>query len=96
VIIFGAHASGAVEQIEVRAFAPASGIEEDPVCGSGNGCMAAFIRATGQTERFGTSFFASQGMVVGRAGLIRIAIGADRIEVGGISVTCIDGQMRLA
>jgi PhzF family phenazine biosynthesis protein len=96
VIIFGQHAPGAAEQVEVRAFAPASGIDEDPVCGSGNGCMAAFIRATGQVERFGARFVASQGMAVGRAGLIRIAIDTGRIEVGGMSVTCIEGQLRPA
>jgi PhzF family phenazine biosynthesis protein len=94
VLIFGAHATGAAAQVEVRAFAPASGIDEDPVCGSGNGCMAAFIRATGQIESFGARFVASQGMAVGRAGLIRIAIDVDRIEVGGMSVTCVDGQLR--
>ncbi|WP_426175850.1 PhzF family phenazine biosynthesis protein [Massilia sp. TWR1-2-2] len=94
VIIFGAHAPGTAATVEVRAFAPASEIDEDPVCGSGNGCMAAFIRATGQTARFGQRFVASQGMVVGRAGLIRIAIDTDRIEVGGMSVSCIDGNLR--
>jgi PhzF family phenazine biosynthesis protein len=96
VVIFGEYPSGEEARVEVRAFAPASGIDEDPVCGSGNGCMAAFIRASGQTGRFGAGFVASQGMAVGRAGLIRIAIGADRIEVGGMSVTCVDGEMRLA
>jgi PhzF family phenazine biosynthesis protein len=93
VIIFGAHPPGTAATVEVRAFAPASGIDEDPVCGSGNGCMAAFIRATGQTARFGQRFVASQGMVVGRAGLIRIAIDTDRIEVGGMSVSCIEGNL---
>jgi hypothetical protein len=33
-------------------------------------------------------------MVVGRAGMPRIGIDAERIEVGGMSVTCIDGNLR--
>jgi PhzF family phenazine biosynthesis protein len=91
VVIFGKYEPGSAARVEVRAFAPACGIDEDPVCGSGNGCMAAFVRATGQMPHFGERFVASQGKMVGRAGLLRIGINADRIEVGGMSVTCIDG-----
>ena len=64
---------------------------EDPVCGSGNGCVAAFIRHTGQTARLGNEYVASQGAILGRAGLLRLSISEDRIQVGGAAVTCIDG-----
>jgi PhzF family phenazine biosynthesis protein len=93
VVIFGEYEPGASARIEVRAFAPACGVNEDPVCGSGNGCVAAFIRETAQTSRFGSEFVASQGMALGRAGLLRVSVGAERIRVGGMSVTCIDGQL---
>ncbi|HEX9173896.1 MAG TPA: PhzF family phenazine biosynthesis protein [Telluria sp.] len=93
VVIFGAYEAGSPAQIEVRAFAPACGIDEDPVCGSGNGCVAAFISATGQNARFGNEFLAAQGVVLGRAGQVRIAIDGERIQVGGMAVTCIDGQL---
>lgn len=93
VVLFGAYDSGLDALIEIRAFAPLCGIQEDPVCGSGNGCMAAFIRETGQTARFGERFTASQGRVVGRAGQIQLGITPVRIEVGGCAVTCIDGQI---
>jgi PhzF family phenazine biosynthesis protein len=93
VVIFGEHAPGADGRIEVRAFAPAFGVPEDPVCGSGNGCVAAFIRDSGQTSRFGSEFVSSQGRVLGRAGRLRIAIGPERIQVGGMAVTCVDGQL---
>jgi PhzF family phenazine biosynthesis protein len=93
VVIFGEYAPGSKAQIEVRAFVPACGIDEDPVCGSGNGCVAAFIRANQQDAHFGAEFIASQGMVLGRAGQVRIAIDSERIQVGGRSVTCIDGQL---
>lgn len=96
VVIFGEYDEGAPARVEVRAFAPACGIDEDPVCGSGNGCMAVFIRASGQLAHFGSRFVAAQGMVVGRAGMLRIGIDAERIEVGGMSVTCIDGNLRSA
>ena len=63
-MIFGEHEPAAAARIEVRAFARACGVNEDPVCGNGNGCVAAFI-----------------------------AIGSERIRVGGMAVTCIDGQL---
>jgi PhzF family phenazine biosynthesis protein len=93
VVIFGEYEPGASARIEVRAFAPACGVNEDPVCGSGNGCVAAFIRESAQTSRFGNEFVSSQGTPLGRAGLLRVAVGAERIRVGGMSVTCIDGQL---
>lgn len=95
VVVFGEYAPGGAARVEVRAFAPAHGIAEDPVCGSGNGALAAFIRHTGQAGRFGSELVASQGAVVGRAGMIRLAIGAGGIHVGGNAVTCIDGVIRI-
>ncbi len=96
VVIFGPHAAGAPAQVEVRAFAPAHGINEDPVCGSGNGSLAAYLRHTGQPDAFGREFLASQGARVGRAGTIRLSIGDDVIRVGGQAINCIDGTIRLA
>lgn len=94
VVVFGAYGPGHDAQVEVRAFAPLCGIDEDPVCGSGNGCMAVFIRETGQVDRLGPQFMASQGQVVSRAGQLHIEIAPDRIQVGGCAVTCIEGQVR--
>ncbi|THG77182.1 PhzF family phenazine biosynthesis protein [Pseudomonas sp. A-1] len=93
VTIFGAHTAGQPAGIEVRSFAPACGIDEDPVCGSGNGCVAAFIRDSGQVAQFGSQYLAAQGAAIGRTGLLRIAIDAARIQVGGMAVTCIDGRI---
>ncbi|MGE4406132.1 PhzF family phenazine biosynthesis protein [Pseudomonas sp.] len=95
VVIFGEHAEGGPARLEVRAYAPACGVNEDPVCGSGNGAMAAFIRHTGQTGHFGETLLASQGTVVGRAGFIHLSISDDAIRVGGQAVTCIDGSIAL-
>ncbi|NEX63933.1 PhzF family phenazine biosynthesis protein [Noviherbaspirillum galbum] len=95
VVVFGEHAPGTHAGIEVRAFAPAHGIDEDPVCGSGNGCVAAYIRHTGQVSRFGSEFLATQGAAVGRAGTLRLAISGERIRVGGNAVTCVDGTLGL-
>jgi len=93
VVIFGKHDAGAHAQIEVRAFAPAHGVNEDPVCGSGNGGVAAYLRHTGQTSDVGNAFLATQGAAVGRAGLVRLAISEDAIRVGGQAITCVSGEL---
>ena len=93
VTIFGEYPAGAPARIEVRAFAPAHGVTEDPVCGSGNGAVGAFIRHTGQITHFGGEFLSSQGTILGRAGLLRVSVSEQGIHVGGGAVTCIDGQL---
>lgn len=96
VVIFGSYPPGEVAQIEVRAFAPTCGVNEDPVCGSGNGCVALFVKETGQIDSIGVNYLASQGQVVGRSGLIELGIGPHGIRVGGSAVTCIEGTVRVS
>lgn len=93
VVVFGASDDAGQEKIEMRAFAPAHGINEDPVCGSGAGCVGAFIRHTHQVDRFGADFLAAQGDVVGRAGRLRLIVNDQAIQVGGNAITCIDGSL---
>ena len=95
VVIFGEHEAEAAAKIEIRAFAPAHGIEEDPVCGSGTGCVGAFIRHSGQIAHFGSKFLAAQGAVLGRAGVSRLALSEQTIQVGGNAVTCVDGTIAI-
>ncbi len=80
--------------IIVRSYAPLDGIAEDPVCGSGNGSVAAYRLETGSVSR-GQSYVASQGREIGRDGIIRVCISDDGIYIGGNSVTCIDGLVTL-
>jgi PhzF family phenazine biosynthesis protein len=81
--------------IHVRSFAPAHGIAEDPVCGSGNISVAAYLRETGLLEQFGPAYTARQGMQVGRDGKVEVRVSADAIRIGGDAVTCVDGTLRL-
>jgi len=83
------------EPIHVRSFAPAHGIPEDPVCGSGNISVAAFLRETGLLTEFGSSYTARQGMQVGRDGRVAVRVTPDAIEIGGEAVTCVDGRLRV-
>lgn len=81
-------------RVVVRSFAPGDDIAEDPVCGSGNGAVAAFRLRAGQIGA-GDSYVASQGRQVGRDGLISIRIEGEDIHVGGQCVTCITGTVTL-
>ncbi|NUP45665.1 MAG: PhzF family phenazine biosynthesis protein [Streptomyces sp.] len=70
-----------------RVFAPAVGIDEDPVTGSAHTALAPFWSARlGRTEL--TGFQASA-----RGGLVRTALRGDRTLLTGTAVTVIDGEL---
>ena len=82
------------DRVVVRSFAPGDGIPEDPVCGSGNGAVAAYRLAAGQIGD-GSAYRASQGRQLGRDGWIEIRIDGTDIHVGGQCVTCVQGEVQL-
>jgi PhzF family phenazine biosynthesis protein len=93
--VFGRYPRGDVA-IEVRSFAPSCGVEEDPVCGSGNASVAAFQWARGLLATGGVAYAAAQGRCVGRDGRVQVQVGADgQVRVGGSCVTCVDGRLVL-
>jgi PhzF family phenazine biosynthesis protein len=95
VTVFGRTGS-ADTPVHVRSFAPSHGIPEDPVCGSGNISVAAFLRETGLLAEIGPRYTARQGMQVGRDGRVAVRVSDTAIEIGGEAVTCVDGTLRLA
>ncbi|GAB2571867.1 PhzF family phenazine biosynthesis protein [Gracilibacillus alcaliphilus] len=93
VTVFGATTSNADPAFEVRSFAPSEGVPEDPVCGSGNGCVATVVRKLGLIH--GSRYTAGQGYCVGRNGRVEVRFEPDgKILLGGNIVTCIEGQLR--
>ena len=76
--------------IHVRSFAPAQGVPEDPVCGSGNLSVGFYVGT-----RFGKSYVARQGMQLGRDGFVSVRIEKNSVWIGGKSVTCVEGSLRL-
>ena len=94
VTIFGSADDG-IAALHVRAFAPGDGIPEDPVCGSGNAAVGAYLRHTGALGRYGSSYTARQGMNLGRDGRIAVRISDNGVEIGGHAVTTIDGSINV-
>ena len=82
--------------VYVRSFAPVEGIPEDPVCGSGNISVGAYLQHKGLLERTGHSYTANQGLELGRDGYVFVQTEPDSgiIRIGGHAVTCIDGYLR--
>jgi PhzF family phenazine biosynthesis protein len=90
--VFGLYPGGVSTDLEVRSFAPGDGIPEDPVCGSGNGCVAALIRRDGVLEA--RTYVASQGRCLGRDGQVTVQFDASTIWLGGHAVTCVEGFLQ--
>ncbi len=79
--------------LEVRAFAAPSGIDEDPVTGSLNASLAQWLIADGlMPERY----LAAQGTCLERAGRVHIERDASgQVWIGGAVVSCIEGYVTL-
>ncbi len=93
ICLYGAYCEGAEADIEVRSFAPSCGVNEDPVCGSGNGSVAAFMRYHKVAVIDNKIVHSSQGKRLGRLGSLRLSHSNGKIFVGGSAVTCINGTI---
>lgn len=91
--VVGPYPSGHECQFEVRAFFPGNaGLTEDPVTGSLNAALAQWLMGTGLA---GDRYVAAQGTALGRAGRVYVQRDEADIWVGGESVTCMSGTVRL-
>ncbi|WP_091740475.1 PhzF family phenazine biosynthesis protein [Phenylobacterium immobile] len=90
ITVSGAGADG----VEVRSFAPSSGVNEDPVCGSGNGSVAVYRFRRGLLPAQGGAYVAAQGQRVGRAGRVDVTVGPEgAVTIGGACVTVVEGRL---
>ncbi|MCC6861086.1 MAG: PhzF family phenazine biosynthesis protein [Bryobacterales bacterium] len=86
-IIVTARADGPEYDFVSRFFAPASGINEDPVTGSAHCCLAPYW-----SERLGkTSLTAWQASK--RGGMLRLRVEGDRVRIAGQAVTVLRGEL---
>jgi predicted PhzF superfamily epimerase YddE/YHI9 len=84
-----ATAPGETTDVVSRAFAPAKGVNEDPVTGSAHAVIASYW-----AKRLGrNSFTAYQASA--RGGALFCELAGDRVILGGNCVTVIEGRFRL-
>ncbi|HGH4624790.1 TPA: PhzF family phenazine biosynthesis protein [Enterobacter hormaechei] len=95
--VFAERGDGGPVRIRVRTFAPGEGVPEDPVCGSGNGSVAAFIARHKHPDDATGSYLAEQGIEIGRDGEIHASWkrngNALRIRIGGEAAVAASGQL---
>lgn len=70
-----------------RFFAPACGIEEDPVTGSAHCCLGPFWQHKTGRDTF-TAYQASK-----RGGYIRVHVRGERTRIAGKAITVLDGEL---
>ena len=95
VAVFAAE-PGADHALVTRAFCPADApdLPEDPVTGSANALIAAWLQQHGQLPNADGNYVASQGREVGRDGRVQISIDAQgSVWIGGQVQAVIDGQV---
>ena len=90
--VVGPHPAGSECQFEVRFFAAASGINEDPVTGSLNAKIAQWLI---DSDRAPTRYVAAQGTAMGRAGRVHVQRDAQGTWIGGDVAECIAGSVLL-
>ena len=83
--------------VHIRCFAPAAGVPEDPVTGSANAALPAYLVHHGLLDRTGREYVATQATEMGRDGRVpvRVLDESGRAEIGGQAVTVIEGEIRL-
>ncbi|NYZ63688.1 PhzF family phenazine biosynthesis protein [Luteimonas deserti] len=93
VAIFGRAGVGD-HALAVRAFCPADGIPEDPVTGSANAAIAAWLHAEDRLGDIGRRWVASQGRELGRDGRVRVEVDNDGdVWIGGQVQAVIRGTL---
>ena len=86
---------GAGLRVHIRCFAPAFGVNEDPVTGSANAALPTYLAQAGQLGSVGREYESTQGTELGRDGRVYVRVLDDqgRAEIGGHAVTVIEGEI---
>ncbi len=81
-------------QLVVRAFCPADNIPEDPVTGSANAAIAAYLHQCGALAAIGNPYTASQGRELGRNGFVQVRVDDEgEVWIGGKTQTVVSGSL---
>jgi len=77
--------------IHARCFAPLYGVNEDPVTGTANGALGAYLKRQGLLAS--SVYISEQGYEVGRAGVISVDVSEDAIKIGGTAFIAVQGEI---
>ena len=82
----------------IRSIAPFCGVAEDPVCGTGNGCVASYIVHHKLIEGNKLSLIGEQGNFVNRPGRVYVEIQNNNgditdVKIGGEATTVLEGEI---
>ncbi|MDQ7094800.1 PhzF family isomerase [Desulfosporosinus sp. PR] len=85
-----------------RMFAPAIGVNEDPVTGNANGPLGVYLVEHGLVKHNGSvfSFKAEQGAAIGRSGIVEVTVKLnngrpEQVRVGGKAVVVYKTEIRI-
>lgn len=99
VTAFAEKRDGGPVRLRLRTFAPGEGVPEDPVCGSGNGSVCAFLARHRHADVAAGGYIAEQGIEIGRDGEVHASWRRDgealRIMIAGDAATVASGQLHL-
>lgn len=90
--VVGPQAAGGDSDFEVRFFAAAIGVNEDPVTGSLNANLARWLI---DTDRAPANYVAAQGTALGRAGRVHVRRDGEGTWIGGDVAACVAGTVLL-
>jgi trans-2,3-dihydro-3-hydroxyanthranilate isomerase len=80
--------------LHARMFAPAAGVDEDPVTGTASGAAGAYLREFRAFDgEFPDGMVFEQGHFLDRPGQVRVRARSDPVTVGGRAVTALDGSI---
>lgn len=99
ITVFAERGDGGPVRIRLRTFAPGEGVAEDPVCGSGNGSVAAYIARHVHPDDTVGAYVAEQGIEIGRDGEVHASWEREgdtlRIRIAGEAAVSASGQLHL-
>jgi len=79
--------------VHARCFAPLYGINEDPVTGTANGALGAYLKKHDLLKD--SIYKAEQGYEMGRGGTVNVDVSEDMVKIGGEAYIAMQGKLSI-
>jgi len=79
--------------VHARCFAPLYGVKEDPVTGTANAALGAYLKKHGMLKQ--NPYRAEQGVEMGREGTVMVEVG-ERVKIGGEACLVMRGEIEVS